>query len=162
MKKVQIYTDGSALSNPGLGGLAAIIVVDGVKVKTIVDSFQHTTNNRMEILASIQALQYSLKHYPDHFIDVLTDSQYLVNSFNTWMDSWIRTNFEGKKNGDLFVELHKLKHSNKGKIKFYWIRGHSGNRFNEMCDHLAKKAARDNSYKPDTGYWIKKTLKSPE
>lgn len=157
MDNIQIYTDGCCLKNPGLGGLAAIILVNGKKTKVIVDSYGYTTNNRMEILASIQAIEYSFKAYPESRITLYSDSQYLVKSFNYWMDGWITNNLK-KENIDLFQRLYILKYKYPNKIIFSWVKGHDGNRFNEMCDHLAKKAAYDNSYKKDVGYLEQKLL----
>ena len=138
---IKIYTDGSCLENPGKGGWAAIINVDG-DIKKISGSEKNTTNNRMELLAPINALK---KINSSKQIEIYTDSQYVKLGITEWIDTWIKNNWrnskkEEVKNKDLWLELYNL--NNSLKINWNWIKAHSGNTLNEEADLLAKKAAQ--------------------
>lgn len=136
MKEVEIYTDGSCLNNPGPGGWASILKFGSIE-KMISGGEANTTNNKMELLAVINALKllkYSCK------VTVITDSQYVVNAFNNgWIYNWERQEFLNRKNSDLWKELLQL--SRIHSITFRWIRGHSGHHYNELCDSEAQRQA---------------------
>ena len=137
---IKIYTDGSCLKNPGNGGWAAIICTDN-EVKKISGSEKDTTNNRMELMATINALK---EVNSEDLIEIYTDSKYVKNGITDWIHNWIKNNWktsnkEDVKNKDLWVQLHDL--NNNSNIKWNWVKAHTGNPLNEEVDLLAKKAA---------------------
>ena len=137
---ITIYTDGSCLTNPGNGGWAAIIN-DGKEKKKISGNEKNTTNNRMELLAPINALK-DMK--PGVEIKIYTDSQYVKNGITEWINTWVLNNWktsnkEDVKNKDLWIELYKLNQSLN--VKWNWIKAHAGDTLNEEVDILAKEAA---------------------
>lgn len=144
-----IYTDGSSRGNPGPGGYGAILMW-GDKRKEISCGYRLTTNNRMELLAVIKALESLTKK--NIALTVFTDSQYVVNSVEKkWLDNWVRTDFKGgKKNKDLWLQYYKL--SKDFSIKFKWVKGHADNPFNTRCDELATTAADGKNLLVDEGY----------
>jgi ribonuclease HI len=144
-----IYTDGAARGNPGPGGYG-VILMWGDKQKEIAAGYRLTTNNRMELMAVIAALESLTKK--NIALTIYTDSQYIVNSIQKkWLDNWIRTDFKGgKKNKDLWLRFYKL--SRDFDIKFVWVRGHADNPFNNRCDELATSAADGNNLLVDEGY----------
>ncbi len=137
---ITIYTDGSCLTNPGNGGWAAIINEHNI-IKRISGSEKNTTNNRMELLAPINALK-GIK--PGIEIKIYTDSQYVKNGITEWINTWLSNNWKNSKkeevkNKDLWIELYNL---NKNlNIQWNWVKAHDGNPMNEEVDLLAKKAA---------------------
>lgn len=134
---IQIFTDGSAKGNPGPGGYG-IIMRYGAKEKEISQGYRMTTNNRMELLAIIVALE-SLKTNK-HEINIYSDSKYVIDSIvKGWVFDWNKKNFKGKKNADLWKRYLNI-HS-KFKINFHWVKGHNGHPENERCDVLAVEAA---------------------
>ncbi len=140
---IKIYTDGSCLSNPGNGGWAAIINVNG-EIKKISGNEKNTTNNRMELMAPINALKNINSKDP---IEIFTDSKYVKNGINEWINTWILNNWktskkENVKNKDLWLELHKLNQSLN--VKWNWVKAHAGDPLNEEVDMLAKEAANLN------------------
>ena len=140
---IKIYTDGSCLSNPGDGGWAAIISING-EIREISGSEKNTTNNRMELLAPIRALK-EIKQSDQ--IEIYTDSQYVKLGITEWINTWVVNNWktskkEDVKNKDLWVELYDLNKSLN--VKWNWIKAHAGNVMNEKVDSLAKKAANLN------------------
>ena len=140
---ITIYTDGSCLTNPGNGGWAAIINENN-QIKKISGNEKNTTNNRMELLAPIKALQ-GIK--TGSKIKVYTDSQYVKNGITEWINKWLSNNWktskkEDVKNKDLWIELYNLTKS--FDIQWIWVKAHDGNSLNEEVDLLAKRAA--NSY----------------
>ena len=140
---ITIYTDGSCLINPGNGGWAAIINQDG-KIKKITGSEKNTTNNRMELLAPINALKQIDNKTK---IEIFTDSQYVKLGITEWINKWVSNNWqtakkEDVKNKDLWVELYNLNQSLD--ISWNWVKAHAGNPLNEEVDLLAKKAANLN------------------
>ena len=140
---IKIYTDGSCLNNPGNGGWAAIINHDGNVVK-ISGSEKKTTNNKMELMAPIKALQ---KIDKDQQIEIYTDSKYVKLGITEWIHKWKKNNWqtskkEPVKNKDLWIELYDLTSSLK--ISWIWVKAHAGNTLNEEVDLLAKKAAESN------------------
>tara|TARA_B100001250_G_C19653424_1_gene723747 strand:+ start:508 stop:933 length:426 start_codon:yes stop_codon:yes gene_type:complete len=135
-----IYTDGSCLTNPGNGGWAAIINENN-EIKKISGNEKNTTNNRMELLAPINALK-TIK--PGSVIKIYTDSQYVKNGITDWINKWLSNNWktskkENVKNKDLWIELYNL--NNSLNIQWNWVKAHDGNALNEEVDLLAKKAA---------------------
>ena len=134
---INIYTDGSSRGNPGPGGLGVIIEFAG-KVSKYAVGYRRTTNNRMELLAAIIGLEKTdgipgCKH-------IFSDSRYLVDAVNKgWLASWIKTNFKGKKNPDLWMRFWKL-YSGK-KVKLSWVKAHHIHPQNNECDKMAFKAA---------------------
>ena len=140
---IKIYTDGSCLNNPGNGGWAAIINQDN-KVKKISGSVKDTTNNKMELMAPIMALQEIDKNQQ---IEIYTDSQYVRLGITDWIYKWIKNNWqtskkEPVKNKELWIQLYELTKSYE--IKWIWVKAHAGNTLNEEVDLLAKKAAELN------------------
>ena len=140
---IKIYTDGSCLSNPGNGGWAAIINMNG-EIKRISGNEKNTTNNRMELIAPINALKNINTKDP---IEIFTDSKYVKNGITEWINTWVLNNWktskkENVKNKDLWLELHKLNQSLN--IKWNWVKAHAGDPLNEEVDMLAKKAANLN------------------
>ena len=137
---IKIYTDGSCLENPGNGGWAAIINNDG-NVQKISGCEKNTTNNRMELMATINALK---KIKSDEEIEIYTDSKYVKLGITEWINNWIKNDWqtskrENVKNKDLWLELYNLNQSLK--VKWNWVKAHAGNPLNEEVDSLAKKAA---------------------
>ena len=140
---IKIYTDGSCLSNPGNGGWAAIINMNG-EIKKISGNEKNTTNNRMELMAPINALKNINSKDP---IEIFTDSKYVKNGITEWINTWVLNNWktskkENVKNKDLWIELHKLNQSLN--VKWNWVKAHAGDALNEEVDMLAKKAANLN------------------
>ena len=142
---IKIYTDGSCLNNPGNGGWAAIIIKKGEN-KEISGSEKDTTNNRMELLAPINALK---KMNPNEQIVIYTDSKYVKLGITEWINKWVINNWktskkEDVKNKDLWIELYNLNESLD--VKWNWVKAHAGNKINEKVDLLAKKAASLNQF----------------
>ena len=140
---IKIYTDGSCLKNPGNGGWAAIINING-KIKKISGNEKNTTNNRMELMATINALKEMSTR---DLIEIFTDSKYVKNGITEWVNTWILNNWktskkEDVKNKDLWIELYKLNQSLN--IKWNWVKAHAGDPLNEEVDMLAKEAANLN------------------
>jgi ribonuclease HI len=132
-----IYTDGSCLNNPGPGGIG-IVMRYGSSVKEISRGFRNTTNNRMELLAVIEALKAIKKEGFE--IVIYSDSNYVVQAITEgWIFEWKKKKFKKKKNPDLWQQFLLL--YPKHKVKFKWIRSHIGIPDNERCDYLAKSAA---------------------
>ncbi|TAH07645.1 MAG: ribonuclease HI [Sphingobacteriia bacterium] len=146
---LQIYTDGAARGNPGPGGYG-IVLLWGQKRKEIAAGFRLTTNNRMELMAVIVALNSLTKqHIP---VNIYTDSKYIVDSVQKkWLDNWIKTDFKGgKKNRDLWTQYFEL--SKLFKIQFIWVKGHADNPLNNRCDELATTAADGTNLLIDHAY----------
>ena len=140
---IKIYTDGSCLNNPGNGGWAAIININN-EVKKISGSVKDTTNNKMELMAPIKALQTIKEKQP---IEIYTDSQYVRLGITDWVHKWIKNNWltskkEPVKNKELWIQLYDLNKSHE--IKWIWVKAHAGNILNEEVDLLAKQAAELN------------------
>ena len=137
---IKIYTDGSCLTKPGDGGWAAIINIDG-EIKKISGNEKNTTNNRMELIAPINALKYMNSKDP---IEIFTDSKYVKIGITEWINAWVLNNWktskkEDVKNKDLWIELYKLNQSLN--VKWNWVKAHAGDTLNEEVDILAKEAA---------------------
>ena len=137
--KITIYTDGACSGNPGKGGWGAVLIY-GDKQKHLSGSAILTTNNKMELTATIEALK-AVKKSSD--IELYTDSQYVKNGINLWIINWKKNGWKtaNKKevaNKDLWIELDK--YVTHHKITWFWVKGHSGNHYNEIADNLAVKA----------------------
>ena len=146
--QIIIYTDGSSLGNPGPGGFGAVLMAGQFR-KELSQGYRCTTNNRMELLAVIVALE-ALK-IPQSSVCIHTDSQYVVNSVEKkWLLGWEKKNFAGKKNADLWKRFLKIYRCHD--VRFVWVKGHAGNKENERCDQLAVAAAHSNHLLEDTGY----------
>ncbi len=147
-KKIIIYTDGAAQGNPGPGGYGVVLKF-GDQEKELSQGYKHTTNNRMELLAVIKALE-ALKS-TDYPVEIYSDSKYVVDAINKgWLRAWQKTGFKKKKNPDLWQRLIPL--LNKYKPRFHWVKGHAGHAENERCDKLAVKAAQSNNLLEDKGF----------
>ncbi len=147
LKKIEIFTDGSCLGNPGTGGIGILIRYQQHQ-KQISEGYRLTTNNRMELLAVIKALE-ALKSPCE--IDLYSDSQYMKNGISQWIFKWKANNWnKGKvKNQDLWQRLDFA--TQKHHIHWHWVKGHSGHPENEICDQLARQGAMNPSLE-DLGY----------
>ena len=140
---IKIYTDGSCLENPGNGGWAAIIIINEEK-KIISGNQKNTTNNRIELLAPIEALK-TLEINSE--IEIITDSKYVKLGITEWINNWKKNgwktaNKKEVKNIELWKELDSLVEN--FKIKWSWVKGHSTDQLNNEVDLIAKKAANLN------------------
>ena len=144
-----VYTDGSSRGNPGPGGYGAILNWGG-KVKELSAGYKRTTNNRMELMAVIAALEALKKDGLK--ITIYSDSQYVVKAVQEgWLKKWINTNFAGgKKNKDLWMRYHDL--AQKHQLRFVWVKGHADNPYNNRCDILATSAADGKDLQVDRGF----------
>ncbi len=137
MKKVEIYTDGACSGNPGPGGWGAVLVYNG-REKELSGGEENTTNNRMELIAAISALEALLE--PCQVV-LTSDSKYLVDAIEKgWLDSWLKKGWkkaDGKPvlNPDLWQRL--IVQLERHEIEFVWIKGHAGHPYNERCDEMA-------------------------
>ncbi len=165
MKKneIIIYTDGCSLGNPGPGGWAAVLITHNRR-KEIYGGYAHTTNNRMEILAVIKALEL-INSNLNYEITVYTDSQLITDTINkkwiyTWRaKGWRRSNKTEVLNVDLWERLFPL--ITKYDVKFQWVKGHSGIPENERCDVLSKLAATMDNLEIDENYITKPEITNP-
>ena len=143
-KKINIYTDGSSIGNPGPGGYGIIMISDNREYKKeLSKGFKLTTNNRMELKATIEALK-AIKH-PSK-IKLYTDSQYVKNGITEWIINWKKNGWKtaNKKkvsNKELWIELDE--NVNLHDIEWFWVKGHSGNHYNEIADKLAVNAMNE-------------------
>ncbi len=143
-----IYTDGSAKGNPGKGGYGIVMISGGYR-KELMQGFKLTTNNRMELLAVIIALESVKKENSD--IIIYSDSKYVVDAVEKkWVFGWEKKNFNKKKNPDLWIRFLRVYRTQK--VSFIWIRGHSNNKENERCDFLAVEAANNQDLLADNWY----------
>jgi len=145
-----VYTDGASSGNPGPGGFGVVLISPAHKMrKEISAGFRLTTNNRMELLAVIVALE-ALK-IPGTEVMVYSDSQYVINAVEKgWLWNWIKTNFKDKKNADLWTRFARVYKQHK--VSFQWVRGHAGNVENERCDQLAVAAGKGPKLLIDEGF----------
>ena len=144
--EIKIYTDGACIGNPGPGGWAAIILKENEK-KELFGGEKLTTNNRMELTATIKALEYcnnqdqkqrSLKN-----LKIFTDSTYVKEGITVWINNWEKNNWKTSdkknvKNIDLWKRLKEL--TQPTQVEWIWIKGHSKDAMNDLADELAKKA----------------------
>ena len=148
LPKIIVYTDGAARGNPGPGGFGAVLMA-GSHRKEISKGFRLTTNNRMELLAVIEALE-ALRLLPSQ-VTVYTDSKYVSDSVDKgWLFDWERKQFKKKKNPDLWIRFLKIYRQHK--VRFIWIKGHANIPENERCDELAVAASLGNNLPADTVY----------
>jgi ribonuclease HI len=145
---ITIYTDGAAKGNPGPGGFGAVLI-SGKHRKEISQGFKLTTNNRMELLSVITALEALKKDGQE--VTVYSDSQYVVYAVEKgWVFGWEKKDFKKKKNVDLWQRF--LKVYRRHRVKFVWVRGHADNPLNNYCDKLAVEAAAGFNLVHDEGY----------
>ncbi|MCB0408721.1 MAG: ribonuclease HI [Flavobacteriales bacterium] len=148
MAKITIYTDGAAKGNPGNGGYG-IVMMSGKHKKELSEGYRKTTNNRMELLSVIVALEAIKLNTAE--VEIYSDSKYVVDAVEKgWVFGWQKKGFKGKKNVDLWQRFLKI--YPKHKVKFIWVKGHAGNLFNERCDELAVKAAEKSNLIIDEAY----------
>ena len=140
MNKVDIYTDGACIGNPGPGGWAFVIKYSNGETKEFSGSEKYTTNNKMELTAAIKAIKYFKKKI---IINIYTDSKYLKDGITIWikkwkLNGWKTSNKKKVKNSDLWKLLEEKIHNHE--IHWTWVKGHDENILNEKADMLAKKA----------------------
>lgn len=145
---ITIFTDGAAKGNPGPGGYGVVMKYNQHR-KELSEGFRYTTNNRMELLAVIRALQeLKVRDIP---VTIYSDSKYVVDAIDKgWLWGWQKNGFKDKKNPDLwriYIPLHT-----RYKPKFVWVKGHAGHPENERCDQLAVAAAEGPNLPPDEVY----------
>jgi ribonuclease HI len=145
---IEIFTDGASSGNPGPGGYG-VILRSGKYYKELSEGFRKTTNNRMELLAVIKALE-ALKN-PDQIVTIFSDSKYVIDAIEKrWVQGWLAKGFAGKKNKDLW--LRYLNVSRQHTVNFVWVRGHNGHPENERCDELAVQAAKQKDLLVDIAF----------
>lgn len=154
---VMAWSDGSSRGNPGPGGFGTVLRYTGpdgrAHEREISAGYRRTTNNRMELMAAIAALEALNRPCT---VELHSDSQYMVNAFNQhWIDGWIKRGWKTAakkpvKNIDLWKRL--LRAAKPHDISFIWVKGHAGNELNERCDELATTAADSGRLVPDTGF----------
>ena len=152
MKHVSIHTDGSCLGNPGPGGYGAVLL-HGDERREFSGGRKLTTNNRMELLACIVALEELAE---PSVVSITTDSRYVHDAIEKrWLAKWKKNGWKTAdrkdvKNKDLWTRLDEL--LSRHKVRLTWVRGHNGHPMNERCDRLARRAAQGAGLEPDTGY----------
>ncbi|MBM6906366.1 ribonuclease HI [Collinsella tanakaei] len=154
---VTIYTDGAARGNPGPGGYGAVLRYTApsgkVHVLELSRGYECTTNNRMELMAVIAALEVLNRPCT---VELHSDSQYVVNAFNKhWIEGWQKRGWKTAakkpvKNPDLWRRLLAAKQQHQ--VTFVWVKGHAGHTFNERCDQLATSAADNGPLYVDEGF----------
>jgi ribonuclease HI len=148
MHEITIYTDGSALGNPGKGGYG-VVLMSGKHYRELSAGYRLTTNNRMElqaVIAGLGALKFSGCR-----VTVYSDSKYVVDAVSKgWLAGWVRTCFKGKKNEDLWRAY--LAAASEHEVRFIWVKGHADNPYNNRCDQLAVAAANGADLSIDAGY----------
>ena len=144
--EIKIYTDGACVGNPGPGGWAAIVLLENEK-KELFGGERLTTNNRMELTATIRALEYCVeqeKKQPSlKLVRIFTDSTYVKEGITVWINNWEKNNWKtadkkNVKNVDLWKRLKELVKSNQ--VEWNWVKGHSEDPMNDLADKLAKEA----------------------
>lgn len=133
---IEIYTDGACKGNPGPGGWGAILVFNGIE-KELSGNKELTTNNEMELSAVVYALEALTTN--KHEIKITSDSKYVVDGFEKWLDNWAKKNWRTStgavKNLELWKKMYEFKKTHK--ITMHWVKGHNGHSYNEKCDVLA-------------------------
>ena len=135
MKQIYLFSDGSALGNPGPGGYGTIIRYKQSE-KILTGGEKHTTNNRMELLGVIEGLR-ALKE--PCMVEITSDSSYVVKGINEWLEGWIKRDFKKVKNPDLWKAY--IEAAKPHQIHAIWVRGHDGHDENERCDEIARNTA---------------------
>jgi len=153
VKKVTIYTDGSSRGNPGPGGFGTVLIF-GEFEKQLSQGYACTTNNRMEIMAALAGLK-ALKEPCS--VTIYSDSQYLVNAMTKgWMEGWKMNGWAKKKKSEVLKNIDLWKEMDAAiqdhQIDWQWVKGHAGNKYNEICDELATVAADGENKIEDVGY----------
>lgn len=142
---IEIFTDGASSGNPGPGGYGAILK-SGSHYKELSGGYRKTTNNRMELMGMIKALEAIKK--PGQAITIFSDSKYVIDAIDKkWVFGWIKKGFKDKKNKDLWLQLIQLYQTHQ--IKLVWVKGHAGHEENERCDELAVAAAKQSNLPAD-------------
>jgi ribonuclease HI len=145
---ISIYTDGASRGNPGPGGYGVVMLYGALR-KELSEGFKITTNNRMELMSVIVALEALKKENTP--VTIYSDSKYVVDSVEKkWVFGWEKKNYKDKKNPDLWMRF--LKVYRKHQVKFVWVKGHASNKENNRCDELAVAAALGTHLKADHGY----------
>ncbi|WP_238892347.1 ribonuclease HI [Blattabacterium cuenoti] len=153
-KRIHIYTDGSSRGNPGPGGYGVFIEIfsyisNFYKQIIISEGFRYTTNNRMELLATIVGLKNIKKKKQD--ITIFTDSKYIINAVqNSWIYKWEKNNFLKKKNVDLWKKFIQIFHQHF--VSFHWIKSHNYHYINDYCDRLSVEVTKKKFLKTDIIY----------
>ena len=142
---IQIYTDGACSGNPGTGGWGVVILYDKDKPILLNGGEENTTNNRMELLAAINAVVYFTERQN---LEIFTDSKYLKDGIEKWINNWKKNDWKtvskkSVKNKDLWIELDNI--IQKHKIKWNWVKGHANNKYNELADSLARRYIEENN-----------------
>lgn len=161
-KKIEIYTDGSSLGNPGPGGWGVVIITNDQLLinnekpknsKTIeLGGYEkNTTNNRMELMAVIETLKYIIKHHINNNVTIFADSNYVLTGIQSWIHNWEKNGWKtaNKKqvlNQDLWKELIALVRSYDNKINWQKVKGHSGHIHNDRADEIATESALQQKY----------------
>jgi len=147
MSTIQIYTDGGCIGNPGPGGWAFVAIENGGE-EARKGAVRETTNNRMELTAVIEALEYVRGRSGmerESRVQIVTDSEYVRRGISEWIHKWIRNGWQTTdrkpvKNKDLWMRLNALQEPLS--VEWGWVKGHSGNTYNELCDSLVQEAIR--------------------
>ena len=136
---INIFTDGACSGNPGIGGWGVVILINDKDPIFLKGGEIQTTNNRMELTATIKALKHFKKH---KFITLITDSKYVKDGIESWIANWKKNGWKTAskkpvKNKELWLELDSqiAKH----KITWEWVKGHAGDKYNERADFLARR-----------------------
>jgi len=151
MKRIDIFTDGSCLGNPGPGGYGVVMKFKQHR-KELSQGFKNTTNNRMELLAAIEGLAILTEPCQ---VDLTTDSQYVRQGISQWIHNWRKNGWRTAdkkpvKNVDLWQRLDT--ETQKHQVEWHWVKGHSGHPENERCDELARSAAEGHDLLEDEGF----------
>ncbi len=145
---ISIYTDGACSGNPGPGGYG-IVMLSGVHRKELSAGYRLTTNNRMELLAVIVALE-KIKT-PKSFVIIYSDSKYVVEAVNSnWIQGWVKRGWKNVKNIDLWQRFIKI--ISEHNVRFVWVKGHASNVENNRCDELAVQASKQLNLLIDEGF----------
>ena len=142
---IDIYTDGACSGNPGIGGWG-VVIINNKKIIKLNDGMINTTNNQMELVAAINALEY---FKTEQTITIYTDSKYVKDGITFWINKWKingwkTANKKPVKNKTLWIKLNNQ--IEKHNIIWKWVKGHDGNKYNEFADLLARKYIEENSY----------------
>lgn len=136
--KVELYTDGSCLGNPGPGGVGIVVVFNNAVVETLSFSETMTTNNKMELSAAIAGIHYTKEKYDVDEMTIYTDSNYVVKGMNEWIAGWKKRNWKNVKNIELWESLDAVSTG----CTFVWVKAHADNEYNNLADKLAQDAAK--------------------
>lgn len=146
--RLLLYTDGASRGNPGPGGYGCVLIW-GQSRKELSCGYRLTTNNRMELMAVIAGLEALKREGLE--LTVYSDSSYVVNAVEKgWLSRWLKTDFKGKKNKDLWLRFQQL--ASRHRLRFVWVKGHADNPWNNRCDELATRAADEGPLLVDEGY----------